>query len=55
MYKYVGNGNWIAGVPARDLSRAEFEALDGDLQEAVKKCGLYELVKTKPAKGGEES
>lgn len=55
MYKYIGNGNWVVGVPARDLSMVEFEALDSDLQDVVKKCGLYELVKTKAAKAGEES
>lgn len=41
--KYIGNGSYIVGVPARDLEREEFEALTGEEQAAVLASGLYEF------------
>lgn len=42
-YVYVGNGRFIHGVPARDLSEAEFAELDADLQDAVLTSGIYNV------------
>lgn len=36
--RYVGNGQWIRGVPARDLSADEAAAFD---QDALVASGLY--------------
>ena len=45
MYRYTGtDGAHYIGIPARDLSRAEFEALDKAQQEAVKSGNLYAAV-----------
>ena len=38
IYKYIGNGASIAGVPARDLTEAE--ALECGLKYVLS-CGLY--------------
>ena len=42
MYKYIGTG-WLVGIPARDISKEEFESMDKEKQALVKSCGLYEL------------
>lgn len=44
MYKYVGDGAAIVGIPARDLSKDEVKELDKDL---IEKSGLYEKIKEK--------
>lgn len=49
MWRYTGNGEHIgAGVPARDMSDEEFEAVEEaygeqfpDQQGALRTCGLY--------------
>ena len=46
MYKYVGT-SFLVGVPARDITKQEFETLTKEQQEAVKNSGLYELAKEK--------
>lgn len=43
-YIYVGKSSYIDGIPARDLSDAEFDALPVEKQKAVKTCGLYKPV-----------
>ena len=43
--EYIGPG-YISGIPARDLTAAEFKALTAAQQEIVKTCGLYEVKKT---------
>ncbi len=41
-YKYTGDGSqFIAGVPARDLTDSEFKALDVNLQKQCLESGLY--------------
>ena len=47
--KYIGNGNWIPGVPARDLMKQEAEKYSQDLEVNGKRgidgllaSGLYE-------------
>jgi hypothetical protein len=43
-YKYTGNGyEFIAGVPARDLTEAEFKELPQAQQDECIKSGLYVL------------
>lgn len=56
--KYVGGGEeYIGGVPARDLTRAEYDALPTHLQGAVEGSALYEAARKprKAAKGDEKS
>jgi hypothetical protein len=53
MYKYKGGG-FIVGIPARDISKEEFETFDKVTQEAIKTSGLYELVKKPSAKDTQE-
>ena len=38
---YVGQGEFIPGVPARDLTEDEWLALDGDTQALALDSGLY--------------
>ena len=40
-YKYAGDGDHFIGVPARDLTKEDFEALSDEQKEAVKKSGTY--------------
>lgn len=49
MLKYVGNGSWIPGVPARDIGEAEIQELAeqlerADLVDVLIGSGLFELV-----------
>lgn len=39
---YIGDGNYWQGVPARDLSALEWEALSVDDRATVLSLGLYE-------------
>ena len=45
--KYVGNGTYIHGVPARDLTEAEYEKHKKNIKAAEKAAGvvLYEVDK----------
>lgn len=40
---YVGNGNFLNGVPARDLTRAEWDALDEATRQMCLESGVYQL------------
>ena len=58
--KYTGTTlrtDWIPGVPARDLSDAEYEALTDRQRESVKQSKLYRVVTprrvTEPEEGEE--
>lgn len=44
IYRYVGDGSWLPGVPARDLTSEEIAALEAEIIEAIEACGLYEKV-----------
>jgi hypothetical protein len=44
---YLGPG-FIPGVPARDLTREDWELLEDSLKEAVRVSGLYREVQVKP-------
>lgn len=54
MWKYKHDGRFIVGIPARDLTEKEFDALTKADQEAVRASGAWEYVETdkaaKPAK-----
>lgn len=41
--RYIGGGDFLHGVPARDLTRAEWDAIDTDTQALALALGLYEL------------
>jgi hypothetical protein len=52
-YHYVGNGNFLGGVPARDLTYTDWMALDVATQQQVLTLQLYtppveELVEEAP-------
>jgi hypothetical protein len=41
-YKYVGNGDNLQGVPARDLTKDDLDALpDGVTKKDLEASGLY--------------
>jgi hypothetical protein len=40
-YRYIP-GKWLIGVPARDLTVAEFDALPKHVQSALLDQGVYE-------------
>ena len=44
MYKYIGTG-FIIGIPARDITPAEYNQMSAADQQTVKDCGLYKFVK----------
>lgn len=50
--KYVGDGAFLAGVPARDLEDGDWARLDDARRDLVISSSLYELVEPekKPAK-----
>ena len=62
MWKYIGEGRSIAGVPMADMTDEEFaaaeEAYDVDFSPeqagSLKKCGLYKRVPDPKEKAPEE-
>lgn len=47
LLRYIGNGSWLPGVPARDLSDQDVKS--GPLSEAeLVASGLYEKVHSTP-------
>ena len=48
--RYVGDGDYILGVPARDLTKDEFEALSEAQKKQCKESGLYVMPGKKEAK-----
>jgi len=42
MLKYIGQGNFLAGIPARDLSDAEVKEYGGEIK--LISTGLYKKV-----------
>ena len=40
-YTYEGNGDFLLGVPARDLTAADVARLDIDTKAALEKSGVY--------------
>jgi hypothetical protein len=41
VYKYDGNGDYFHGVPPRDLTKDDFDALTDEQKESVTKGALY--------------
>ena len=56
MYKYIGRGSYIVGLPARDLTDEESRSFGAKIKRAVEQ-GLYIKVRAprneKPANEGE--
>jgi hypothetical protein len=50
--KFVGGSNYIIGVPARDLTLEEFEALPLEQQKQCIATGLYSKPGTEAQKNG---
>jgi hypothetical protein len=47
VFKYVGDGTYLQGVPARDLSKDDVDQLSDDQKADVAKSGLYKKGGTK--------
>ncbi len=47
LWVYVGQGAFLDGVPARDLTEADFARLDEGARAAVENSGLYRPAKRK--------
>lgn len=45
--KYVGNGEAIPNIPARDMKKDEFMKLPEETRAIILACGLYEVRKDK--------
>ena len=43
--KYIGDGAFIEGVPARDMTPEEWQALEAEKRETALKLRLYRIVK----------
>ncbi len=43
-YRYIGTGERFRGVPARDLTQAEYDALGPREQRSVVESGAYALI-----------
>jgi hypothetical protein len=41
-YRYRGDGTFLVGIPARDLTSDDVSALDAAAIEAIESSGLYE-------------
>lgn len=47
--RYVGDGSgFIPGVPLRDLTADEWQAMDPVVQASVRSSGIYRVVESKP-------
>lgn len=44
---YTGNGDYMIGLPARDMSVEEWEAYPEELTNSAIEQGLYKIVKNK--------
>lgn len=47
--KYIGNGAFVPGIPARDLSADEVKQYGGE--KALAETGLYEIVRKSKKEG----
>lgn len=54
MIKYIGDGAYLLGVPARDLTDKEWSQLMPEQRTAAEASGLYEIEK-RPAKADKPS
>lgn len=44
---YIGSGAFVMGIPARDISVEEWDAMSTETQAAIARCGLYEMAESK--------
>lgn len=44
LWKYIGKGGYIDGIPARDLTAADWARMNEDERAAVENSGLYRRV-----------
>ena len=51
---YIGNGNYLSGVPACDMTLAEWEALDESVRARALKLKLYQVESVKRAVGWDD-
>lgn len=55
-HRYIGEGGaHFIGIPARDLTADEFDALDEQQRAAVTGGGIYEPVATPASEGAKEA
>jgi hypothetical protein len=47
VFKYVGNGDYFHGIPARDLTAEDVEQLDDENKKLLKSSTLYKKGGTK--------
>ena len=52
--KYIGNGAFWPGVPARDLENGEWQAIDEGLRKQLVEQKLYRIGKSKKSKSEKE-
>ena len=52
--KYIGNGAFWPGVPARDLQNGEWEAINEDVRNILLDFKLYSIDKSKKSKSEKE-
>lgn len=43
-FRYIGDGSFLHGIPAKDLSEDEFNSLAQELKETIIASALYVLV-----------
>lgn len=48
--RYIGAGNFWNGIPARDLSPDEWNAIDGETQKALVEAKIFEVDSTSTGK-----
>lgn len=53
-YKYIGKGHYIEGVPARDLTEEEYEAIPEKFKGLAEKLYKAEEPKSKSGKVNDE-
>ena len=40
---YMGGGAFVMGIPARDITVEEWDAMPPETQTAIAQCGLYTI------------
>ena len=52
--KFIGHNVFLQGVPERDMTREEWEAIDADTREKAVQLGLYKINDRKASKPADE-
>jgi hypothetical protein len=50
--EYIGLGNYLPGVPMKDMTKAEWEAVNQKDREMAVTLGLYRIADRKPKADG---